>query len=49
MYKIKKSPNGKWIVRWNDSVVYAADTKRKAQEYIERMGGVTKKGVDMKF
>lgn len=39
MYKIKKSPTGKWIVRLGGSVVYIADTKKKANEYVDKVAG----------
>lgn len=39
MYQIQKSPTGKWIVKFRGSVVYVADTKKKAQEYVDRVVG----------
>lgn len=36
MYSIRKSETGKWIVRFNNSVVYSAKTKKIAQEYVDK-------------
>lgn len=41
MHHIQKSPTGKWIVKLHGSVVYVADTKRKAQAYVDKVVGKT--------
>lgn len=41
MYQIQKSPTGKWIVNLHGSVVYVAGTKKKAQEYVDKVVGKT--------
>lgn len=41
MHQIQKSPARKWIVKLHGSVVYVADTKKKAQEYVDKVVGKT--------